>query len=155
VIYSFSQEKMKIYFGRTEKKWYICKTIKNKKKMEQVSYMMNELEIIGAMGKNIYVRAIIEHWNETENEGVLRYDRSEFVCLVFSMTSYMEMQKTYIKNKKKICEMYGHFCGWSDITSDCEFVGYVDMRVEHDDVNEIMEVRALRPKNFQVCMEHG
>jgi len=123
--------------------------------MEEISYMMNELEIIGAMGKNIYVRASIDHYDETEHEGVLKYGRSEFVCLVFSMTSYMEMQKTYIKNKKKICEAYGHFCGWSDIVSDCEFVGYVDMRVEHDDVNEIVEVRALRPKNFQVCMEHG
>jgi len=118
--------------------------------MEQVSYMMNELEIIGAMDKNVYVRSNVSHFNSETKEFT-----EEWVCLVFSMTSYMEMQKTYIKNKKKICEMYGHFCGWSDITSDCEFVGHVDMRIETEDVNEIMEVRALRPKNFQVCMEHG
>ena len=123
--------------------------------METINYMFNELEIIGAMGKNIYVRTTIDHWDETQEEGVSSYNRSEFVCLVFSMTSWMKLQKTYIDGKKKICEMYDHFCGWSDIESEVEFVGMVEMRVEHDDVSEIVEVRALRPKTFDVCMEHG
>jgi hypothetical protein len=118
--------------------------------METVSYMMNELEIIGAIGKEVYVRAEVSHFNDEKKEFT-----HEWVCLVFSMTSYMNMQKEYIKNKKMICEAYNEFCGWSDITSDCEVIGSVDMLIETEDVNEIVEVRALRPKNFQVCMEHG
>ncbi len=118
--------------------------------MEEVSYMMNELEIIGAMGKNIYCRSEVSHFNDETKEFT-----HEWVCLVFSMTSYMNMQKEYIKNKKMVCEAYNEFCGWSDITSDCEVIGSVDMRIETEDLNEIVEVRALRPKNFQVCMEHG
>ena len=118
--------------------------------MEQVSYMMNDLEIIGAMGQNIYVRSQVSHFNDETKDFTF-----EWVCLVFSMTSYINMQKEYIKNKKKICEIYNEFCGWSDITSDCVVIGSVDMRIETEDINEIVEVRALRPKNFQVCMEHG
>jgi hypothetical protein len=138
-------------FGRTKKSSiFVRQTTKNFKTMEQVSYMMNDLEIIGAMGQNIYVRSQVSHFNDETKDFTF-----EWVCLVFSMTSYINMQKEYIKNKKKICEMYNEFCGWSDITSDCVVIGSVDMRIETEDINEIVEVRALRPKNFQVCMEHG
>ena len=118
--------------------------------MESVSYMMNDLEMIGVFGKNIYCRVQVSHF--IEETKLFEY---EWVSLVFSQTSYFNMQKEYIKQKKRICEMYNHFCGWSDITSDVEFIGIVDMRIETEDMNEVVEVRALRPKNFQVCMEHG
>jgi hypothetical protein len=107
-----------------------------------ITYFYDNLEIIGAAGKNIYVLPT----------DLLEKDGEEIeACLVFTMTKWVELQKAWITEKKEFCERYNHFCGWGDITSHYTCVGEIDVRIG----DEIKVVPLLKPLDFLVDMEHG
>jgi hypothetical protein len=107
-----------------------------------ISYSYDNLRVIGANGKNIYV--LPEYLMDEEGENLEG-------CLVFTMTKWIELQKAWITEKKDFCERYEHFCGWGDITSHYTRVGEVDVRIG----DEIKSVPLLKTFDFLVDMEHG
>lgn len=110
---------------------------------DTISYSYDDLQIVGAYGKNIYVRSYV--WNDEEHK---------LVCLQFSMTKWIELQKAWISEKRDFCERYEHFCGWGDITSNYTNTGS-SIELLDEDTNEMKRVSILKPLDFLVDMEHG
>ena len=107
-----------------------------------ITYSYDNLQIVGAYGKDIYVLPQYLMGEDTEDMKA---------CLVFSMTKWIELQKAWISEKKDFCERYNHFCGWGDVISQYVCVGEIDVRID----NEIKVVPLLKPLDFLVDMEHG
>ena len=107
-----------------------------------ISYSYENLKIIGAYGKNIYV--LPEHLTDEDGEELQ-------ACLVFTMTKWVELQKSWIGEKKDFCERYNHFCGYGEIISNYTSIGEIDVRIGE----EIKIVPLLKPIDFLVDMEHG
>jgi hypothetical protein len=108
-----------------------------------ISYSFDELEIVGAQGKEIYVRSMV--YSE---------EQEKLVCLQFSMNKWIELQKSWISEKKAFCERYEHFCGWGDVTSHYKNNGY-SIELLDPETNEMKRVSILIPTDFLVDMEHG
>jgi hypothetical protein len=108
-----------------------------------ISYSYDNLQIVGAYGKNIYVRSMVY----TE-------EQEKLVCLEFSMTKWIELQKAWITEKKDFCERYEHFCGSGDITSHYKNNDY-SIELLDPETNEMKRVSILIPTDFLVDMEHG
>jgi hypothetical protein len=113
--------------------------------MSDITYDFEKLEIVGVMGQKVFVKSQIMSYDMFED------DELHWVCLLFNMTSWTQLQKTWIRSKKDICELYNHFCGWGMVISDSVEVGEVDIEIG----DEIVIVPLLKPTDFFVDMEHG
>jgi hypothetical protein len=111
-----------------------------------ISYSFDDLEIVGAYGRNIYVRSKVWKTEDT--------DYRKLVCLQFSMTKWIELQKAWITEKKNFCERYEHFCGWGDVISNYKDNGY-SIELLDTETMELKRVSILQPTDFLVDMEHG
>jgi len=127
---------------------------------KQISYSFNEMQIVGAVGQAIYVKTLMYDYQNDD-------DVEQWICLVFSMTKWIELQKAWVNCKKDFCERYQHFCGWGSVSSECSLLGEIDLRIDpdfrdpnfdfdtHDFSKDIKMVPVYRPKDFFVDMEHG
>jgi hypothetical protein len=131
--------------------------------MKEIAYSFNQLEIVGASGRDIFVKSLITIQDGTEEYGV----KFEWACLVFSMTKWTVLQKAWVVRKKELCELYGHFCGTGSVVSYCDYVGEIDLRIDpdfndpnfdvdtHDFSADLKMFTMYRPNYFGIDMEHG
>jgi hypothetical protein len=115
---------------------------------DTISYSFDDLEIVGAQGKEIYVRSIV--YAEGDDLQIVE----KLVCLQFSMTKWIELQKAWISEKRDFCERYEHFCGWGDVSSHYKNNGY-SIELLDPETNKMKRVSILIPTDFLVDMEHG
>ncbi|MBM3454204.1 MAG: hypothetical protein FJX80_03535 [Bacteroidetes bacterium] len=117
--------------------------------MAEVSFNFDELEIVGVFGRKIYVKAKISI-DDLDDEIELY---NVWGCLEFSMTTWIELQKKWIKEKKEYCERYDYFCGFGTVASTAENKGDVELVI--DNTNEVVLVPLYKPLDFYIDMEHG
>ena len=117
--------------------------------MAQVIFDFNGLEIVGVFGRNIYVKTRMSIFDE-ENEIDTSY---VWGCLEFSMTTWVELQKNWIQEKRKYCERHDYFCGYGSIISTAKNIGVIDLFI--DDSDDTVFVPLYKPLKFSVDMEHG
>lgn len=112
---------------------------------EDVMYSFEDLEIIGVMGRKIYVKTqVLSDWYFEDGD-------FHWAGLLFDFSSWTKLQKEWIKNKKVHCEYYNHFCGFGQVASEVKYISDVMFVID----NEEMFVPLFKPINFHVDMEHG
>ena len=117
--------------------------------MAEVSFNFDELEIAGVLGRKIYVKAKISI--DDLDDDIELYN--VWGCLEFSMTTWIKLQKEWIKAKKNHCELYDYFCGKGLVSSEAQNLGLIDLVV--DNRNEAILVPLYKPLDFLIDMEHG
>ena len=116
----------------------------------EVYYSFDDIKVVGVTKDGVY--AINQD-----------YETKEYMYLMFSRKMWNKLNKEWLDNKMRYCEMWNEFCGVGEIHSHCQKLNEGTYRV-YDDVIEddestwsgkLIEVPVYYILDIQIDMEHG
>jgi hypothetical protein len=124
-------------------------TTTKKKKTNTLEFVFKtySADFLGINKEDLYIKI------ETKTKNI-------FIVLKISQSEYIKLLKEYFKEKKRFCDMYGHFCGAAGYHVPCEVeqIGREIIMVNSGsgDVRRYLEVPLVVVSKWsKPDMEHG